>query len=385
MRVVIASRIYLPEPSAASFFLGSVADELSRRGHEVVVLTAKPPRNLSIPSRTETIRTFPAFRDRNGYIRGYIPYLSFDIPLFFRLLFMRRAAAVLVEPPPTTGAIVRLVCKLRRIPYTYDAADLWSVAAVHATNSHAVLKVLKALERWAINGAASIVTISDGVRERLRSWGIRKPVQVTGYGADTTQFHYRPTETKPEFIYAGTYTHLHGAILLVDAFAEFRASAPLHKAFRLRFIGLGTEQPAMLERARALGLEGKITFEPPLPPKALSLEFSAATASLATLLPGGGYEFAFATKTYSSLASGCPVIFAGPGPTSEFIQDTNRQVAAGSATPYAASSIANAMSKLAANPLTTIQRTALSQWAHTNVSMRKTASDVADVIERNAD
>ncbi|MDO5500237.1 MAG: hypothetical protein Q4F67_11230 [Propionibacteriaceae bacterium] len=36
---------------------------------------------------------------------------------------------MIVEPPPTTGLVVRVACALRRTPYVYYAADLWSVAA----------------------------------------------------------------------------------------------------------------------------------------------------------------------------------------------------------------------------------------------------------------
>ena len=38
-RVIIVSRIYRPEPSAASLFLGSVADALLERGTDVSVLS----------------------------------------------------------------------------------------------------------------------------------------------------------------------------------------------------------------------------------------------------------------------------------------------------------------------------------------------------------
>ncbi|MFP3822035.1 hypothetical protein SB658_25400, partial [Bacillus sp. SIMBA_008] len=78
MRVAIVSRIYRPEPSAASLFLGAVADELTGRGNRVVVLTARPPKSTRTPRHVETVRTFPVVRDRQGYVRGYIPYLSFD-------------------------------------------------------------------------------------------------------------------------------------------------------------------------------------------------------------------------------------------------------------------------------------------------------------------
>ncbi len=387
MQVVIASRIYLPEPSAASFFLGSVATALTEKGHEVTVLTAKPPRGFSMPQageRGEAIKTFPVLRDKTGYVRGYLQYLSFDIPLFFRLLFTKRPDVVLVEPPPTTGAVVRLACFLRRIPYVYDAADLWSVAATHATSSSVVLRLLAAAEKWAISGSRAIITISDGVKQRLLTWGIKKPISVTGYGADTSQFTYSQAPIRTEFVYAGTYSVLHGAVILIDAFAEFlRSDEPGVEttSYTLRFIGSGTERDNLAARAAELNIADKVHFVDSVSPKELSDIFAHTAASLATLLPGGGYEFAFATKIYSSLASGCPVIFAGPGPTREFLEATQQTVTVGTAVEYASTDIARAMTQIALNPPTPEERAALAAWSRDNVSMTETATRIADVLE----
>ena len=68
------------------------------------------------------MRTFPVLRDRNGYVRGYLPYLSFDLPLILRLLFARRPSVVVVEPPPTTGAILTTGLPPHRQPTVPPAA-----------------------------------------------------------------------------------------------------------------------------------------------------------------------------------------------------------------------------------------------------------------------
>ena len=83
LRVAIVSRIYRPEPAAASIYLGSVADALLSEGQEVDVYTSAPPAGLSAQASGETIRTTKVLRDKTGYARGYLGYMSFDIPLFF--------------------------------------------------------------------------------------------------------------------------------------------------------------------------------------------------------------------------------------------------------------------------------------------------------------
>jgi len=378
VRIIIASRIYRPEPAAASFYLGAVADALVAAGHEVDVITVRPPRGLRAASRGERIRMFPVLRDRSGYVRGYVQYLSFDVPLALRLLFAKRPDAVFVEPPPTTGAVVRVVCAIRRIPYVYDAADLWSDAATHATGSGLVVRVLRALERFAMRGATSLVTISQGVVDRARELGIARPFTVTGFGADTSEFSYLAADREPLFVYAGTYSELHGAGVLVDAFARFLRA---HPGYILRFIGNGTERQALDARAAALGIADAVEFLDPLPAGELGEHLARATASLATLLPGGSYEYAFTSKAYSSLAVGCPVIFAGPGPTGPFIEGANAVVRAGVAVGHDADAIAEAMGEFADRPPSSAERRAVAEWTESEHSLRAVASRVALVIE----
>ncbi|KJQ53662.1 glycosyltransferase family 4 protein [Microbacterium sp. SA39] len=377
MRVAIVSRIYRPEPAAASLYLGAVADELLARGDEVDVITAAPPRGMAAETRGERVRTFPVLRDANGYVRGYIPYLSFDIPLAFRLLFVRRPDVVFVEPPPTSGVVVRVVCALRRIPYVYDAADVWSDAAQLEPVSSVVVAVVRVMERFALRGSAHIVTISQGVVHRLRDLRVDRPVTVTGFGADTKEFPAAIAEPARSFVYAGSYSPSHGAEILVDAFAEF---LPAHPGFVLRFIGNGSERPVVEARAKELGVEESIEYLDPIPPAELVPHLASAVASLATIKPSTVYGYSYASKVFSSFSTGCPVIFAGPGPTAALVDEANIRVRAGVACEYDATDIAAAMTELADAPSTQGQRLALGAWAAEEHSMAAVARRVADAL-----
>jgi glycosyltransferase involved in cell wall biosynthesis len=377
MRVAIVSRIYRPEPAAASIYLGAVADELLAQGVEVDVITAAPPPGAVVESRGERVRTFPVLRDENGYVRGYIPYLSFDIPLAFRLLFARRPDVVLMEPPPTTGMVVRVVCALRRIPYVYDAADIWSDAAQLEPVPGIVIRALRAMERFALGGAARIVTISQGVVGRIRHLRVDRPVTVTGFGADTREFP--PTVAEPEdlFVYAGSYSLTHGAEILVDAFAAF---LPSHPGYTLRFIGNGSERPTIEARAEELGVADRIEYVDPIPPSALVPHLAAAAASVATIRPSTVYEYSYASKVFSSLSVGCPVIFAGPGPTADVIRDAGPELPAGVACAYDVDEITAAMTALADRRATPQQRLALGAWTAGEHTMQAVARRVVDVL-----
>ena len=204
----MVSRLFRPEPAAASLALGAIADGLVREGFDVTVLTSRAPQEFEVRDDPGlTVRRAPVLRDKAGYVRGYVQYMSFDIPLFFRLLLERRPDVVICEPPPTTGAVVRVVCALRRVPYAYRAADLWSDAVKETSAPPVVSAVLTRLENWVLNGAATLMTVHEGMEERLAGRGISARTRRLGFGIDTDVFTpegRRVDTTGPLFVYAGT-------------------------------------------------------------------------------------------------------------------------------------------------------------------------------------
>jgi hypothetical protein len=100
MRITIVSRIYSPEPAAATPTLSVIGQRFANANHDVTVMTAHPPRGLAPADEPSVrIRRAPVLRDRQGYVRGYLPYLSFDLPLFSCLLASRRPDVYMVESP----------------------------------------------------------------------------------------------------------------------------------------------------------------------------------------------------------------------------------------------------------------------------------------------
>jgi glycosyltransferase involved in cell wall biosynthesis len=229
LRVVIATRIFAPEISAASGILRTWAEEFRDRGFDVTILTARPPRGAVIDDPPGIdIRRARVKRDRQQYVRGYLSYLSFDIPLAFRMLFSRRADLYVVEPPPTTVAVVRVIGALRRTPYVVRAADYWSEAAELVTSNSFVLGALRRVEAWGLNGAATLFAAHQPLIERFRAAGIVARAVPIGFGADTKDFRYegQPAPHPPVFVYAGTHSEWHGAGIFVEALPQVLAKHP---------------------------------------------------------------------------------------------------------------------------------------------------------------
>ncbi|MBX3312458.1 MAG: glycosyltransferase family 4 protein [Microbacteriaceae bacterium] len=382
MKISIVSRIYKPEESAASTGLSVLANSLALRGHEVTVVTAKAPKKYpEFQQKNVKTRRFPVFRDKEGYVRGYLSYLSFDVPLFFRLLFSKRADVYFVEPPPTTGFVVRIVCILLRRPYVYNGADIWSDAASQVTNSSLVLKILRVIEKFAFEGASHIVAVSEGLLERLVAFGVTKPVTVVGFAADTDTFGYLPaqplTAYKPVFVYPGSFSEWHGAAIFINAFKKVREK---FENAELHFYGNGEDRKifeGLINKGRLSG----IFLHYPIPASDLNIILNKATLSLASLKPNQGYDYAFTTKIYSSLAAGCPVLFTGVGPTVEFIENANKVFEIGAAVPYIEEVVVNEMLRYASNPLESNAREQISKWTKDRHSFSTIATKISLILE----
>jgi glycosyltransferase involved in cell wall biosynthesis len=377
MRVVIASRIFGPEVSAASGILRTWAEEFRDRGFEVVVLTAQPPRDAVIDDPPGIdVRRAPVKRDRQQYVRGYLSYMSFDIPLAFRLLFSRKADLYVVEPPPTTVAVVRVIAALRRTPYVVRAADYWTEAAELVTRNRLILGILRRAEAWGLQGATKLFAAHQPLIDRFRSLGITTPAVPIGFGADTKHFSYedQAPADPPLFVYAGTHSEWHGATIFVDAMPDVLRHNP---GARLEFFGNGEDRVVMAARAQELGIAESVTFHAPIPPADLAAILAGATASVASLAPVAANEYALATKVYSSIAAGCPVIFTGIGPTIEFLNGSDHPQA-GVAVAYDTPTVAAAMNSAAAAPLPPAARAKLAQWSADRFSLSTIATQVVD-------
>lgn len=334
MNVTVASRIYSPEAAAASFRLAAAAEALTGDGHQVNVLTVSTPKGENAPAsrRNPRVHRFPVVRDRSGYVRGYIPYVSFDLPLFFRLLCSPKSDVTLVEPPPTTGAVVRVVSWLRRTPYVWYAADVWSDATQIAGAPKAVVAVVRALERFAVRGAAGTVAVSGGVAERVQELGGRN-VEVIPNGIDTATYRLDaepldPEErsqlgvTGPYIVYAGTASEWQGATVFAEAMREVAKSS---EEAQIVFVGQGSEWEDLERISAELREEhGRdvLVLIPPRSPAFVASLLVGAQAGAVSIVPGQGYDFAYPTKALAALAAGVPVVYAGAGPLAEEI-DTN--------------------------------------------------------------
>lgn len=318
MKVVLVTRLFAPEVAAAAFRLKALADGLAAAGHQVTVLTTKPPENAGTQEfPAYAVKRWPVLRDAGGNVRGYVQYASYDFPMAARLL-VRSADVVVSEPPPMTGAMAALVCLVRRKPLYYYAADIWSDALVAVNAPKYVFRLGHAFEKFVLRRARGVIAVSDGVAERARALGARN-VQVFANGIDTGQFFPvdAPAPDAPYFVYTGTMSEVHGAEVFVRAMPTVLEK---HPQARLRFFGQGTAVPRLRELAAELAPDA-VEFGGVVPPAQAARWISGAVGALASIVPGQGYDFAHATKIYAAAACGTPALFAGVGASATLVEE----------------------------------------------------------------
>jgi len=375
MRAVIASRIYAPEPSAASFRLEALAHSLRDHGVDVEVLTSTYPGASDSNEQGFSVRRARVLRDKSGYVRGYGQYLSFDIPLFFRLLSTKRPDVVICEPPPTTGFVVRFVCALRRIPYVAYAPDLWSDAMESLQVSGVIRSAVRCLERSVYRGSALALSVLPEISNRLAKWMPASRVVTVGNGIDTTGYSVSgPAHStgKPYLLYAGTASEFQGASIFVEAFALV---AEKRKDLSLVFLGQGSEFELIRERARKVGA-GRVAVLDRVPSAEAAEWLRGATATLVSIKPGLGYEFARPTKIYASVACGTPVIFAGNGAGRELVEENKL----GWVADFTPEAIAQSILAAVETPVAAPRRDKLAAWARENASLSGVANRAVEAI-----
>jgi len=376
-RVIVATRLYTPEVTAASFRMEALVRALETNA-DVTVLTTRPPLGV-VPEGemgSARIKRMPVLRDRSGAIRGYVQYLSFDVPLFFRLL-ANRSDVIVAEAPPTTGLVAAVAGMLTRRPVVYYPGDVWSDAVASTDAPGLVVRLMTAVERFVLRRSARSIAVSAEVAERLTAVGAESErVVEVGNGIDTSVFHpdVPPARAdRPYFVYTGTMSEWQQPDVFVRALAELS-----DLDVDIRFFGQGSVETELRAQADAL-VPGRVHFGGLVPPDLSASWIRGAVGALVSIVPGIGYDFARPTKTYAAAAVGTPVLFAGAPTGAEVV----RSASLGETSDFTVTAVAQAMRRLVAQAedgTTERERRRRAQWAVSTVSWQTVGGKAADVV-----
>jgi glycosyltransferase involved in cell wall biosynthesis len=371
MRIQILSQYYEPEVGAPQVRLKAMADEFTRRGHEVEVVTALP----SYP----VARIFPEYRrrflhtERRGGVTvrrvwihaatgsgagRLLNFASFAALATIPMARTRRPDVVLVESPPLFVALPALVDSVvRRRPFALLVADLWPDTAIEmglVSNRH-LQRLLYALERWAYRRSAFVAPVTEGQVETLRdAKGVPADrICLVRNGVDVELFRPgEPSEATRQLLspggervimFAGTLGYAQALDVIVDA-APIVCAA--HPDARIVFVGSGSERARIEARVADEGVAG-ITFLDPRPLTEIAELYKGVTAGLTTLRDSPVFAGARPSKIFPMMAAGLPVIYSGRGEGARLVGDAGAGVCA---EPEDARALAAAMIEVLDDP-----------------------------------
>lgn len=188
MKILLVTQYFYPE----NFKSNDIALELTKKGHEVTVLTGVPNypegkihENYGFFKKTEenyngihVIRAWLIPRGKGGGIRLFLNYFSWSFFASFRALslsFQKKFDVVLVhEPSPIMQGFPAIVVKkIQKIPLHFWVLDLWpeSLTSAGGINNKYVLSFFTKMVKFIYDSSDKILISSKGFKESILKKG----------------------------------------------------------------------------------------------------------------------------------------------------------------------------------------------------------------------
>lgn len=332
MRIIDICHVFPPEHAPAGVQARDFAEDMTRLGHEVTVLTGWPNHPAGVLYRgwkgrfcavTRTAGGFTLVRcghsihPRSRMVWRLWYYLTFAISTLVNGLFCHRPDVVFCESTPIFGPVTALLlARLKAAKLVYRIHDVHPEAALNAGLMRAgpVYHVLRALDTWVCRRSAVVLTLTEGMRRCLLARGLRpEQVVVARQWLDGSRVSpgdrdnaWRRAHGIPldrfVVLYAGTIGHISGARVVVDAAQLLRD----RRDILFLFVGEGPVKEECERLASRHGLDS-VRFLPFQPADVLSDVQATGDVGLVTLLPSSG-DTSVPSKVHGYTAAGRPVI-----------------------------------------------------------------------------
>lgn len=246
---------------------------------------------------------------------------------------------------PTLGSIVRRV----RPDVFHVDEEPFNIATAHAfflgrragakllfvtwaTVSRSYPPPFSFCERYTHQHAGAAIAGNEDALQVLRGRGFAGPTTIVPLGLDPELFPPRPPRERGSFTvgYLGRLVREKGAHLLIEAFA----SSP--NSWRLRLIGGGDQEPALLEQTRRLGLADRVEFHAMAPPAEVPGLLRELDVLVVPSLTTRTWKEQFGRVIIEAMASAVPVIGSDSGEIPRVIGGAGLIVPEGSAPELAA-------------------------------------------------
>ena len=334
-----------PEPTFKGLLF---AQELTRLGHEVQVVTGYPnyPGGKVYDGyrisgfRSETVEGVPVLRvplypsHDSSAVKRIANYVSFAAAAAAGVIAIRRPdVAYVYHPPATVGLPAAILKMLKGVPYVYDVQDLWpdTLAATGMLTRPRVLSIVGHLMKRVYEGAARVVVLSDGFKDALVARGVpKRKLEVIPNWADETQIDvsngsaFTMSSSDDELFsddrfvvtFAGNLGKAQALDTLLDA-AELLRERP---DIGFVLVGAGLEADTLKAEAQRRGLPN-VTFLPRRPVSEIGPLLTRSDALLVHLKDEPLFAITVPSKTQVYLMAGRPILMGARGDAARIVNE----------------------------------------------------------------
>lgn len=352
MRILYFTQYFPPEVGATQTRAWEMCRYLVERGHHVTVVTEVPnhPSGIIPPNyrgrlserRVEkgidVLRLWVAaspektFRSRMQF---YLSYMGIAT-LAGSLLKGRYDLVYATSPPLFVGAAGMAVAAKRRIPFVFEVRDLWpeSAVALGELKSRKAILAAERLERLLYRRAARIVSVTEGISDRLHQKGIpHSKVALIPNGANTHLFTYEPeagrtlaSELGLTGKFIALYAGIHGVAQGLETVLQAAHLLRDNKEIEFVFLGEGPRKGALMEMSRELSQEN-VHFLPEVPSERMPAILSAAGCAIVPLRDEALFQGALPSKMFEAWACSRPVVLSVAGEAAQTLSQAGGGVA----------------------------------------------------------
>jgi glycosyltransferase involved in cell wall biosynthesis len=341
LRVGLFTNNYFPMFGGVPTAVETIRQGLEALGHEVVVVAPRMAGADDAGRRVVRVPSVPA-----------PTYPDFALPLPLGPELARRLRALELDVyhahhPFLLGASARRLARGARRPFVFTYHTLYDRYAHYVPLPRAM--VARRAIRWSARFADTadlVLAPSEFVARRLRTQGVRRPIEVLPTGIDLDRF--RPGDRADArrslglgvddrvLLYVGRLDREKNLELLLDAVARVRIPR-----VRLLMVGRGKQAATIGRAAAGRGLRDRLVLRGGSPPGALPSYYRAADA----------FVFASTTETQGlavleAMACGLPVVAVRASGIEEIVVEG----ASGLLVPEDAPAFAAAVTQLLADP-----------------------------------
>lgn len=334
MRIAILAQHYAPEEVSGAVLATQLAEDLIKKGHEVVFITCAPnyPTGRVFPGYknriysseimrgVRVIRTWSFITEKKSFWPRIINFGTFSFMALIGGLFTGDVDIILCYSPPLPlGLSAWLISVLRGIPWILRIEDLYPDAAIATgviRNPNAI-RLLKAVEIFIYRKAYHISLINESFQTNLLEKGIKQyKLSVIPVWADIEEIQTKQKENEYRTRYNLTdkFVILYSGNLGITSSLEdlIEAAKTLKKNHAIRFVivGEGVKRNQLIEKVREDNLDN-IIFLPYQPRMSFSTLLATADMSLVTLNADSA-RFSMPNKIFSIMASGRAILAICP-------------------------------------------------------------------------